>query len=107
MSAENTIVITSQGAHEFSGRGKIYSHTTVYESKYVPERFKDFVPYSTAIIRLEEGPLTTAQLTDLDPDHPIEIGMPVEWVTRKLFSEGEYGMIVYGTKFRPPLRDSS
>jgi hypothetical protein len=31
----------------------------------------------------------------------VEIGMPVEMVTRKLREEGEDGLIVYGYKFRP------
>jgi uncharacterized OB-fold protein len=54
-----------------------------------------------ALIRLEEGPLVTAQLADIDPTE-VEIGMPVEMVTRKLRSDGdERGIIVYGYKFRP------
>jgi uncharacterized OB-fold protein len=63
-------------------------------------------PYTVALIKLEEGPLVTAQLTDLSEDE-VEIGMPVEMVTRKLRSEGEEGMIVYGYKFRPavPVRE--
>jgi uncharacterized OB-fold protein len=49
---------------------------------------------------LEEGPLITAQLTDIDPDE-IVMDMPVEVVTRKLRTDGDEGMIVYGYKFRP------
>ena len=41
--------------------------------------------------------MLTAQLTDLDG--PVEIGMRVEMVTRKLRSEGPEGMILYGYKF--------
>jgi hypothetical protein len=50
----------------------------------------------------KKGPYVTAQLTDVDgqDDH---IGMPVEMVTRKLRTEGEEGMIVYGYKFRPAV----
>jgi len=45
----------------------------------------------------------TAQLTDLD-GQSVEIGMPVEMVTRKLRNDGdERGLIVYGYKFRPKL----
>jgi uncharacterized OB-fold protein len=58
-----------------------------------------------AMIRLEEGPLVTAQLTDLG-NRAVEIGMPVEMVTRKLRSDGERGMLVYGYKFRPVLNGS-
>jgi hypothetical protein len=53
-----------------------------------------------ALVRLAEGPLVTAQLTDVDEDE-IWIGMPVEMVTRVLREDGERGMLVYGYKFRP------
>jgi uncharacterized OB-fold protein len=53
-------------------------------------------------VQLDEGPLVTAQLTDLD--RPPEIGMPVEMVIRKLRTDGAKGIIIYGPKFRPVLR---
>ena len=106
MSAETPSFVVSEEKYKFSGRGEIYSHTTIYDNRLVPERFKEFVPYSIAWIRLQEGPLITAQLTDLGDIKP-EIGMPVEMVTRKLKEEGERGIIVYGYKFRPLLEKDS
>ena len=85
--------------YQFSGRGEVYSHTTVYQA---PSGHTENVPYPVAIVRLEEGPLVTAQLTDIG-DQPIEIGTSVEMVTRKLGADGERGMLVYGYKFRPAL----
>jgi uncharacterized OB-fold protein len=32
---------------------------------------------------------------------PLEIGMPVEMVARRLRSDGDRGMLGYGYKFRP------
>jgi len=87
---------------QFSGRGEVYSHTTVYQA---PAGHTEGAPYPLAIVQLEEGPLVTAQLTDL-ADQPVEIGMPVEMVTRKLRSDGERGILVYGYKFRPRLAQS-
>jgi hypothetical protein len=84
---------------QFSGRGEVYSYTTVYEP---PAGFEENAPYTVALVKLEEGPLVTAQLTDLD-DHGVEIGLPVEMVTRKLRSDGDRGVLVYGYKFRPVL----
>jgi hypothetical protein len=84
----------------FSGRGEVYSYTTVHEP---PEGYEEQTPYAVAMIRLDEGPLVTAQLTDLAPEG-VQIGTPVEMVTRKLRSDGdERGMLVYGYKFRPLL----
>jgi uncharacterized OB-fold protein len=86
--------------YTFSGRGEVYSYTTVFDA---PAGFDDNTPYTVAMIRLDEGPLVTAQLTDLD-NKQVQIGMPVEMVTRKLRSAtDERGMLVYGYKFRPVM----
>lgn len=62
------------------------------------------MPYTVALIQLDEGPLVTGQLTDLDPDE-VEIGMPVEMVTRKIREDGDDGLIVYGYKFRKSVTE--
>jgi uncharacterized OB-fold protein len=85
--------------YQFSGRGAVYSFSTV---RSAPAGFEENAPYTVALVKLDEGPMLTAQLTDLG-DRPVEIGMPVEMVTRKLRSDGERGMLVYGYKFRPVL----
>jgi uncharacterized OB-fold protein len=84
---------------QFSGRGEVFSYTTVHDA---PAGHEANAPYTVAIVQLEEGPRVTAQITDMG-DGPIEIGMPVEMVTRKLREDGERGMLVYGYKFRPLL----
>jgi uncharacterized OB-fold protein len=87
-------------AFAFSGKGEVFSYTTIYEA---PAGFDDTAPYTVALVKLEEGPLVTAQLTDLG-SQPVEIGMPVEMVTRRLRQDGdERGMLIYGYKFRPRL----
>ncbi len=85
--------------YAFSGKGEVYSYTTIYDP---PEGFEENAPYTVAIVKLEEGPLVTAQLTDVSND-AVQIGMPVEMVTRKLREDGNRGMLVYGYKFRPAL----
>ncbi|MCR4406021.1 MAG: Zn-ribbon domain-containing OB-fold protein [Anaerolineae bacterium] len=93
----------SQPAYEpftFSGRGQVYSHSTVL---HAPRGYEEFVPYTVALVKLEEGPLVTAQLTDVDAGEAY-IGMPVEMVTRKQREDGEEGAIIYGYKFRPVLQ---
>lgn len=82
-----------------SGRGEVFSFTTMYNA---PKGYEDQKPYTVALVKLEEGPLVTAQLTDVDRDE-IRIGMAVEMVTRKLREEGDEGQIIYGYKFRPVL----
>ncbi len=87
--------------YTFSGRGEVYSYTTVYNP---PAGYEDVAPYTVAMVKLEEGPLVTAQLTDLE-SRDVEVGMQVEMVTRRLRSAtDERGMLVYGYKFRPVLK---
>jgi uncharacterized OB-fold protein len=85
---------------QFSGKGEVFSFTTIFDA---PAGYENNAPYTVALVKLEEGPVVTAQLTDLG-DQPVTIGMPVEMVTRRLRQDGdERGIIVYGYKFRPLL----
>jgi uncharacterized protein len=85
---------------QFSGKGEVYSYTTVYDA---PEGYAEQAPYTLAMVKLAEGPLVTAQLTDLG-EQQAQIGMPVEMVTRLLRSAtDERGMLIYGYKFRPAV----
>jgi len=87
-------------AYAFSGKGEVYSFTRMGNA---PAGFEEQAPYTVALIKLQEGPIVTAQLTDLG-DQEVQIGMPVEMVTRKLRSDdGEKGILVYGYKFRPAM----
>ena len=84
----------------FSGKGEVYSYTILRDA---PAGYEETTPYTVALVKLEEGPVITAQLTDLG-DQPVQIGMPVEMVTRRIRQDGdERGMLVYGYKFRPVL----
>jgi uncharacterized protein len=91
----------ARNPYVFSGRGEVYSYTRMSEG---PLGFEEQAPYTVALVKLAEGPMITAQLTDLG-DQPVQIGMPVEMVTRRLRQDGdERGMLVYGYKFRPVMR---
>lgn len=92
----------AQELYAFAGTGTVFSFTTVLDA---PAGFEAQAPYVLALVQLDEGPLVTAQLTDLDG--PPEIGMKVEMVTRKLRTDGDDGIIVYGYKFREVLNRHS
>jgi uncharacterized OB-fold protein len=98
MTTERKQVEIQREQFTFAGTGEIYSFTTLQET---PENFDDQAPYMLALVKLDEGPLITAQLTDVEGE--VAIGDRVEMVTRKLTTEGERGMIVYGYKFRKVL----
>jgi uncharacterized OB-fold protein len=85
----------------FNGSGEVYTFTTIYEP---PSGYEENAPYTVALVKLTQGPMVTAQLTDLGDTKP-EIGMPVEMVVRRLKQDGdERGMLVYGYKFRPVMQ---
>ena len=85
----------------FSGKGEVYSYTVMNSA---PAGFERNLPYTVALVKLEEGPTVTEQLTDLG-EKQVKIGMPVEMVTRRIKEDGdERGMLIYGYKFRPAFQ---
>ncbi len=97
ISAEET---TAWQPYVLSGRGEVWSFTVL---RQVPDGFEHAAPYPVALVRLDEGLLITAQLTDC-VEADLTIGMPVEMVTRRLMDTGPDGMLIYGYKFRPVLQ---
>ncbi len=93
---------TELDAYQFSGRGELYSFTTVFQA---PQGYEGNLPYVVGMVKLEEGPMVEAQMTDCAADD-LKIGQRVEMVTRKLREYGEEGLIVYGYKFRPVMNGS-
>lgn len=88
----------AQELYTLSGKGEVYSYTVVLDA---PEGFEEYQPYVIALVQLDEGPMVTAQLTDFEGEP--QIGQRVEMVTRRLRTDGDEGIIVYGYKFRPLL----
>ena len=87
-------------SRSLSGSGTVYTFSIMYN---VPQGFDEQKPYVIAIIQLDEGPMVTAQLTDVNYGD-VTIGMRVEMVTRKIREEGTEGQIIYGYKFRPLMQ---
>ena len=81
--------------YKFRGTGEVYSYSEIH---YPPSGFEKYVPYIIAIIKLDEGPKITAQIVDVEK---VEIGMRVESCIRKIYVDGDSGLIHYGIKFRP------
>lgn len=80
----------------FSGRGEIYSHTTVYAP---PTGFDLKAPYVLALIKLDEGPMVLGAVEDAKPDE-VKIGAKVESIYRKWLDEEDGGLIHYGFAFK-------
>ncbi len=87
---------TDMRVHVFDGHGELYSFTILHSA---PQGYEGQLPYAVGMIKLDEGPMLEAQITDTNFDD-LKIGQRVEVVTRKLREYGEQGAIVYGYKFR-------
>jgi uncharacterized OB-fold protein len=85
----------------FKGFGTLLCSSTVYEA---PRGFTEQVPYIAGMVRLDEGPVVAAMITDIDPGEARD-GMRVEMVTRRIRSSGEEAPIAYGYKFQPSQTD--
>jgi uncharacterized OB-fold protein len=57
-----------------SDTGTIYSYTVVHET---PEGYEDNTPYVLALVKLDDGPIVTAQITDVQGD--LSIGSLLRW----------------------------
>lgn len=62
---------------EATGRGAVYSHTTVYRAPSAA--FKADVPYVLALVTLDEGPRMMANIVGCDPE-AVAIGRAVKVV---------------------------
>ncbi len=85
--------------YRFKGTGEVITYTTVHQA---PRNLNRQIPYTLAIIRLDEGTQLLSEVI-CDPEE-IHTGMRVRAVFRKLGEEGERGIIYYGTKFVPILQ---
>lgn len=82
---------------QLKGNGEVYSYTVVHVP---PDGFEYSAPYVLAIIKLDEGPMITGQITDIDPQEA-KIGLRVKSVFRRITEDGEDGIIHYAFKFVP------
>ena len=62
----------------FSGRGEVYSYSTVY---HPPQGFEEFAPYTVALVQLEEGPMRHWLLWDR------------EWMVEQLYNLRDVGVL--------------
>jgi len=83
--------------HRFQGAGTLWSFSELYQ---LQRGYPKDVPNVIGLVKLDEGPMLLAQITDAEPED-LSIGMRVQMVTRLIRSTGEAGPRVYGYKFRP------
>ncbi len=87
----------------FSGKGEIISYTII---RTAPEGFEKYVPYAVAIIKLDEGTNISGQIVGNNIEG-MAIGMRVRPVFRRMFEDGDRGLIQYGIKWEIDKGDST
>ena len=78
-------------------KGKILTFTII---RVPPHQFVDQAPFAVGIVELDDGVKLTGQVVDCDFED-IKIGMRVKTEFRKIYNEGESGILCYGYKFGP------
>jgi uncharacterized OB-fold protein len=77
--------------------GKIITYTII---RVPPHPFADQAPYAVGIVELDDGVRLTGQIVDC-AFTDLAIGKRVKTEFRKIYQEGEAGVIYYGYKFVP------
>ena len=77
--------------------GRILTYTII---RIPPKQFVDQAPYAMGIVELDDGVRLTAQIVDIEFED-LKIGPRVKIEFRKIFDEGESGILCYGYKFVP------
>lgn len=83
-------------------KGKLVTWSKVYNP---PLSFRDQVSYVVGLVEVR-GERTMGQLVGVGEEE-LEAGMEVVGVLRRLYADGEEGVIVYGTKFKPVDKGSN
>lgn len=77
--------------------GRLVSWTRIHTP---PVSFVQQTNYIVGIIKLKSGKQVTAQLVEIDQSQ-LKKGLKVKGILRKLYEDGEAGVITYGVKFKP------
>ncbi|MFH1144073.1 MAG: Zn-ribbon domain-containing OB-fold protein [Candidatus Eisenbacteria bacterium] len=77
--------------------GTVVTHTVV---RTPSQEFAGLAPFAVGIVQMDDGPRLTVQIADVEFDE-LRIGMPVRLEFRRIYSEGEAGVILYGHKAVP------
>jgi uncharacterized OB-fold protein len=75
--------------------GKILTFTII---RVAPHQYVDQAPYAVGIAEQDDGVKLTAQIVDC-PFEDLKIGLRVKIEFRKIYEEGDAGIIYYGYKF--------
>lgn len=85
---------TKMQPRRLSGKGKVYSLTTI---RVPSDAFKENAPYTVGVVELTEGPKVEGHI--ISEGKKVDIGTKVKSVFRKMYVDGDEGLIHYHFKF--------
>jgi uncharacterized protein len=77
--------------------GKVVTHTVI---RTPSDEFTGQAPFAVGIIEMDDGVRLTCQIVDVGFDE-LKVGLPVKLEFRRIYAEGEAGVINYGYKAAP------
>ncbi len=83
--------------YEYSPIGKLVTWTNVYAPN---KGFEEYAPYIIGIIELSDGERLTTQIVNID-FKDLKYGMRLQACFRRIYVDGDKGIIHYGLKFGP------
>jgi uncharacterized OB-fold protein len=87
---------TKMESRELSGNGTVYSYTRTHSPA---DAFEEESPYLIGVIELDEGPRVEGHIVENGKE--VTIGTKVRPVFRRMYADGEEGLIHYHFKFAP------
>jgi uncharacterized protein len=81
--------------YRYKPQAKLITWSKVYAA---PTGYEETSPYIIGILELEDGERLTSQIVDVEYES-LSIGMIMKPVIRKIYQDGEDGIIHYGLKF--------
>jgi len=89
--------------YQLPRRGILINYSWIYTA---PQEHKKNEPYPIGLIQLTDGTKILAQITDVEPEK-LKVGIEMEAVFRKMTEDGDKGLIQYGIKFRPAIKQTT
>jgi len=83
--------------YEFKQIGKLITWSIVHGA---PKGYEEYAPYIIGIVELENKEKITTQIVNVKKSQ-LKYGLKLRAVFRKIYQDGEKGIIDYGLKFSP------
>lgn len=93
--SKNNTSPTSLKDYEFKKEGKLITWSIVHGA---PQGYEEYAPYIIGIVELENNERLTTQIVNVKKSQ-LKYGLKLKAVFRKIYQNGDKGIIDYGLKF--------